>query len=159
MRFAGWIIVMTLSAPAAHAATDTTQFQVTATVVASCDVSANALAFGAYDPVAATPDDAATTISVTCTNGAGYEIGLDEGLGAGAAIAARRMQNGAEILQYGLFTDALRTQIWGETIGVDTVAAQGIGAVQVFTIYGRIPAQQSAPAGAYSDTILVTVTY
>lgn len=50
-------------AGAAQAATDTTTFQVTATVVASCNVSATDLAFGNYDPTAATDLDATSTVT------------------------------------------------------------------------------------------------
>ena len=49
---------------------------VTADVVASCSITANDLAFGDYDPVSSTPLDMATTIEVTCTNGADYTVSL-----------------------------------------------------------------------------------
>ena len=28
-----------------------------------------------------------------------------------------------------------------------------------YTIYGRVPAQQSVPSGSYNDTIVVTITF
>ncbi|MDX2232890.1 MAG: spore coat U domain-containing protein [Hyphomonadaceae bacterium] len=146
-------------ASAASAATATDTFQVTATVVASCSVDAANLSFGSYDPVSATPLDGSTSISVHCTNGAGYVLGLDEGVGASATVSARQMSNGGQTLTYALYQDSGRTTVWGETSGVNTVAGTGSGAVQTVTIYGRAPAQQAATAGSYTDTVTVTVTY
>lgn len=145
---------------AAHAAQDQDTFEVTATVVASCEVTAEDLDFGDYDPVSATPLDASTTLEVFCTNGTDYDIGLDAGEGAGATIAARRMTRaGGATLQYALYQDQTRTALWGPTEDVDAVAGTGTGEPQEFTIYGRAPINQTAPAGAYDDTITVTVSY
>jgi len=143
----------------AHAATDSDTMAVTATVVASCNVDASDLLFGNYDPVAASPLDVGTSIDVTCTNGTAYTVALDEGLGAGATIASRRMTAGADTLVYSLYRNAGRTNVWGETAGVDTVAGTGTGAAQDIDVYGRVTANQTAPAGAFSDTVTVTVTY
>jgi spore coat protein U-like protein len=147
-----------LCAPA-RAGTDTDAMAVTATVVASCDVAANDLNFLNYDPVSGAPVDASTTLEITCTNGAAYVVALDEGTGAGATIAARRMTSGANTLVYSLYRDAARTTLWGETSGVDTVAGTGSGTQQTLTVYGRAPTAQTAPAGAYADTVTVTVSY
>ncbi|MBL8550612.1 MAG: spore coat U domain-containing protein [Hyphomonadaceae bacterium] len=143
----------------AWAATATDSFDVTATVVASCIVSAVDLPFGAYDPTSATPLDQATTVAVTCTNGTGYTVGLDKGEGTGASIASRRMQDaGANQLVYSLYKDAGRSSLWGDS-GGQTVSGTGTGAQQTLDVYGRVPIHQAAIAGAYEDTVIVTVTY
>lgn len=148
-----------LSQNVAVAATSTTTFNVTATVAAACSVSANDLAFGAFVPTGPNVD-ATTTFSVTCTNNTPYDIGLNEGLAPGATVTTRQMLDGGNTLNYGLFQDAAYLTNWGDTVGVDTVALIGNGAAQVTTLYGRIPgAQATVPAGSYSDTITVTVTY
>lgn len=147
------------AAAPARAANVQTTFQVTATVVPACTVSASTLAFGVYDPTSASPTDAATNVGVTCTNGTAYDVGLDAGAGAGATIAARKMTHSADTLSYALYTDASRTALWGDTIGVNAVAGTGSGALQSLSVYGRIGAHQTAPAGAYTDTITVTVTF
>lgn len=147
-----------LCAPA-RAGTDTDTMAVTATVVASCDVAANDLDFMTYDPVSGSPVDASATLEITCTNGAAYVVALDEGVGAGATIAARRMTSGSDTLAYSLYRDASRSQLWGETNGVDTVAGTGSGTQQTLTVYGRAPTAQTSPAGSYADTVTVTVTY
>ncbi|MBI1185875.1 MAG: hypothetical protein GC206_00795 [Alphaproteobacteria bacterium] len=149
-----------LCAPApARAGADTDAMAVTATVVASCVVVANDLDFLTYDPVAGVDADASTTLEITCTNGAAYVVALDAGLGAGASIATRRMTSGGDTLAYSLYRDASRMQLWGETTGVDTVGGTGTGALQTLTVYGRAATAQTAPAGAYADTVTVTVTY
>lgn len=153
------LCLLSLAGPAS-AATDTTSFTVTATVLASCDVSANNLAFLNYDPISPTPRDVTTTIVVICTNGTGYDVGLNIGVGAGATYAARRMTHAGQTLAYSLYSDGAHSIVWGEAIGVDAVHGTGSGANQTLTVHGRIPAGQTAPAGGpYSDTITVTVTY
>lgn len=143
----------------ARADEDTDSFTVSATVLATCEIAANDLAFGAYDPVAAAHLDAATTLSVTCTNGTPYTVALDLGGGLGATTAARRMINGADTLNYTLYRDAARTQLWGQTIGVDTLAGTGAGSAATINLYGRVPMLQTAPSGAYEDTITVKVEW
>lgn len=143
----------------AHAGTDTDTFDVTATVLATCEITAQDLAFGNYDPVAASNLDAATTLSVTCTSGTSYQIGLNLGGGSGASTATRYMTQGGDTLSYTLYQDSGRTTLWGETLSTDTLSGIGTGSSAVVDVYGRIPMQQAAPAGAYSDTILVTVTW
>jgi spore coat protein U-like protein len=147
----------------AMAATDTTTFTVTATVVASCDVSADpALAFPDFTP-GGTDQVASANISVTCTNGHPYSVGLNQGL-YGASTAARLMQTGGGAqLSYALFTDAGYTTNWDNIGGTNTVAGTGDGpsTPDVIPVYGRILAASNAAAtpGNYSDTITVTVNY
>lgn len=164
MRFQGKsglaLLAMAALAPAsAWAGTDTASMAVSATVVASCDVSANAMAFGSYDPVSSTPLDSSTTLSVICTNGTGYEVSMNAGSGSGATIAARRMTGSSATLNYSLYRDSNRTNVWGATTGSNVVTGTGSGAAQSLNVYGRVPVNQTAPAGAYSDTVTVTVTW
>ena len=162
LRGAGTVplFLMLLSLPQPlRAATDSDTFQVTASVLAACSITANDLNFGNYNPVSGTPLNAATTLEITCTNGAAYEVGLSAGLGAGASVATRFMTNGGNQLAYSLYSDAARTSGWGETSGVNTVSGTGSGALQALTVYGQIPGGQSVPAGLYTDTVTATITY
>lgn len=145
---------------AAYAGSDTDSFEVTATVLASCEVSASDLAFGNYDPVSAAHLDADTSLSVTCTNGTPYYVSLSLGDGAGASIAQRRMTKSGdtETLDYVLYQDDQRSVLWGET-GADRLSGTGDGTPDTIDVYGRVPMQQAAPAGAYDDTIIVTVSW
>ncbi|HXG27581.1 MAG TPA: spore coat U domain-containing protein [Nevskiales bacterium] len=142
----------------AAAATTTTTFQVTATVTSACSVSATNLSFGAYDPTSAIPKDATSTINVTCTLLAPYAVRLSGG-GSGDT-AARVMDGGTSTdLGYQLYSDALRTTVWGNT-GTDDVAGVGGGLVAVpHTVYGRIAAGQDVEPGSYVDTVTVSVDF
>ena len=145
--------------PSAYADTDTDSFDVTAKVLASCDVTAGDLTFGDYNPVTASNLDGASVISLTCTSGTTYNVGLSLGDGAGASVATRYMTQGASTLGYTLYQNAGRTTVWGTTIGTNTRAGTGTGSAVNIDVYGRIPMQQAVPAGDYTDTIVVTVTW
>lgn len=146
-----------LASEAAQAATTSTTFAVTSTVQATCVVSATSLAFGAYTGAQA---NATASVTVSCTTTTAYNVGLSSGTASGATVTARKMSGpSSSLLSYSLFRDAARTQIWGETVGTETVTGTGNGTAQVLNVYGTVPAGQLSTPGSYSDTIVVTVTY
>ena len=141
----------------AMAAAATTTFQVSATVQATCLISASNLAFGTYTGVVA---NANSTITVTCTNTTPYNVGLNAGTATGATVTTRKMTGpSGAALNYALYQDSGFTKNWGLTIGTDTVAGTGNGSAQTLTVYGNIPAGQYVTPGAYLDTITATVSY
>ena len=144
----------------AFAATTSTTLNVDATVTASCSVSSSALSFGNVDPAGGNVDSTGG-ITVTCTNGTDWEATAGVGSGSGASYASRRMSSGANLLNYNIYTNAGRTNVWGDgTGGTVTIANTGSGAAQNVTVYGRVPSgQTTAVPGAYDDTVAVTVTY
>jgi len=150
----------------ASAAESTTTFQVSASVVANCLVSANNLPFGTYDPTAA-DRDVDTTVLVRCTNGTGYTVALNAGVTAGATLAQRLMVfGGTNFMNYNLYTTAGRTVIFGDGTGgtamiSGTGTGLGIAQQQTVDVFGRIPAGQfTLPIGTYTETtITVTVTF
>jgi spore coat protein U-like protein len=151
------ILALGLTPIAAIAATATTTFSVTATVQATCLVSATPMAFGTYTGAGATSTSA---VSVTCTNTTPYNVGLSAGSATGATVTTRSMTGpGAALLGYALFSDAARTVNWGQTIGTDTVTGTGNGLAQAITVYGQAAGSQYVAPGAYTDTITATVTY
>lgn len=140
------------------AATETTTFQVTATVADSCLVSATDLNFGAYNPAAGALDGT-STITAACTAETPYQIGLSAGNGT-PATTTRAMTDGAgNQLDYELYSDATRTAIWGATAGTTVAESALTGGALHYAVYGRIPASQYVPAANYVDTVTVTVTY
>jgi spore coat protein U-like protein len=144
--------------PAPVAAQTSANLAVTATVVANCSVSAGTLAFGNYDPTAGSPVDATASVGVTCTQGTVASVGLDTGtFGSGGQ---RRMSDGSAFLAYDLFKDAGRTDPWGDSGGARlTLAAAPSSAARAVTVYGRVAASQDLAIGAYTDTVVVTVTF
>ncbi len=150
---------LSVSTAQATAGTVTATMPVTITIQNACDVSSVApttMDFGTQGPLTSAVNQT-STISVTCTSGAAYNIGLDGG--SSGNINGRTMVNGSNSVAYQLYSDANHTTVWGNTIGTDTVASTGTGSSQAFTVYGRVPAQATPPAGTYNDTVNVTVTY
>jgi spore coat protein U-like protein len=149
----------------ANAVTATTTFQVTATVLKACLMTTPAtLAFGTYDPAAATPLSGTTTFNVTCTFGTPYSLGLNAGTNAGATVTTRAMTSptapaGNNKLSYGLFNDSAHTTNWDNS--TSATGYTGTGLPQAQTIYGQIPAGQYTAAAAtdYADTVTLTLTY
>jgi spore coat protein U-like protein len=151
------------SASAANPAIST--FQVTATVLKACTVSATPLAFGNYTPGSGALSNT-STINVACTKTSPYAVTLNGGSTAGGTIGQRLMTNGTQTLQYNLYTSNTYTTLLGDgtTSGSAKVTGTGNGlsAPNAITVYGQLPdsaANQNAPAGSYTDTITVSVSY
>lgn len=163
--------VFTAQVQAQTTSPQTTTFDVTITITASCDISSGAngvenLVFGSHDSFQ-TNVDQTTELKVTCTNGAAYNIGLSAGINPSAAndVNARRMKgessspnNAGDYVPYNLYSDASRATVWGETVGTNTIASTGTGAQQTYTIYGRVPSTNYT-VGDYRDTVTATVTF
>lgn len=134
-------------------------FLVSATVLPSCVVTATPLAFGTYT---STADSLQTnTLSVTCTVGTTYKVGLNAGQGTGATTTNRKMTGltvTTSTLNYSLYSNSGRTTNWGNQSS-DSVSGTGTGLPQSLTVYGKIPSGQNVAADTYNDTITVTVTY
>src|SRR5437868_9911714 len=109
------------------AGTTTTTFPVSAVINSACSVTASALSFGAYNPTSGSPLDGTSSISVYCTVGSAYTVALDIGTGGGA-YTARGIANGANVLDYNLYTSSARTTVWGDGTGAtSTVGGSGAG--------------------------------
>jgi len=145
----------------ALAATDTTTFNVTIDITASCNVDGAAptdVAFGSQ-PSTATNVDANGNLAVLCTPSTAYTIALNSGQN-GANVNGRAMANGTTLVPYQLYRAAARgaSDVWGETTGTNTVAGTGNGAIQNISIYGRVPSA-NFPVQAYSDVVTATLTF
>ncbi len=151
-------VLVSAVAPA-QASTSTATIAVSASVLSSCGVTALPLAFGTYSPTQSTNSTATTTIAVTCTNGTPYNVGMNAGTGTGATVATHKMTSGSNTLNYTLYQDSGYSTVWGTTIGTNTETGTGTGLVQTITVYGSITALQSVPAGSYTDSVTVTLTY
>jgi spore coat protein U-like protein len=148
-----------LGATQACAGTATGTIGVSLTINAACVFSSSApVAFTAQGVLTAAVNNTGT-VSTQCTNTLPYTVSLDQGAGTGATTSTRTMANGAATISYALYRDAARTQNWGKVIGTDTFAGTGNGAVQPLTVYGQVPAQTTPVAGAYADTVNVTITF
>jgi spore coat protein U-like protein len=130
----------------------------------ACTISTTAVAFGTYNPLSAAPKDGTGTINLACAPSVhAPEVALDGGLNG--SVSLRKLASGANRINYNLYTTTARTVIWGDgTSGTVTQTLSG-GTVSAgtrnfsATVYGRAPALQNVKAGAYADTITVTVTF
>ena len=127
------------------------------TALASCTTSATTLAFG---NVTFSTVNSTSTVTVNCTRSASFTVTLSTG--NGGSFSPRQMSSGTNHLNYNIYADSARTQIWGSgasgTVANSGSTPNGGGTVN-FTAYGQVPAQSSAAPGSYTDTITVTVTY
>jgi spore coat protein U-like protein len=137
--------------------TATATFSITAVITAACSISATNLTFGNYTGALI---NATSTVTVNCTNLAPFNIGLNAGNGSGATVTTRKMTGPASAtLGYSLFRDSGHTLNWGNTVGTDTLQETGTGSAVPYIVYGQVPASQFPATGAYTDTIVATVTY
>lgn len=133
-------------------------FTVSLTVLPSCSVSATKLTFPTSG-LLTTTNFATATIAALCSQTTPYTVSLSAGSGPGATVSNRKMTGPGGAIAYQLYRDAGRTQVWGDTAGVDTVSGTGSGSSQALTVYGAVPVQTSPAQGLYSDTVVVTLTY
>lgn len=136
-------------------------FSVIAAVAQTCQVTTNPLTFptpAGGDPSGVT---ATTTLTVTCTNHTGYEVGLDNGKNWDGS--SRRMRGGpthSDYVGYGLYQDSNNTVPWGNTPGNNGNTVTGTSSTENFTVYGQVNTSQGMPAGGdYFDAITVYVYY
>lgn len=136
-----------------EAATASASVTITASVAANCAVTSGSVAFGAYDPIVAndTADlDASGTFTVRCTKGVTAQVGLDNG--GNYSASTRRMNAGAEYLNYALYRNAGRTTVWDNTASRVAYTAANKSPFTM-TIYGRVPGGQDVGVGSYTDTV------
>ncbi len=143
MRFLSLFVLLTAVLFAAHAQ------------AGQCAVTAIPMSFGLYDSISSFPTDARGEISVICSPDVHTIVRLDPGRNSGGFFNPRKMSGTGGYLNYNLYIDAARTQIWGDGTGI-TSTKQGANNLSVF---GRIPPRQNVKAGVYNDFITVTVEW
>lgn len=149
-----------LVAPACTAGSSASfTFQVNATVVNDCTISAAPVNFGS-NGVLNGPVRATGSLSVRCTNNNAYRVTLNGGSVAND-VAARKMKpvSGSERIAYRL-SQTLDGAIWGDGSGSTTVhTGTGTGNTVGVTIYGMVPAQTTPAPGDYGDTVQATIAF
>jgi len=145
-------MALALASSNAIAAESTGTLVVEATVTNVCSVATTPVTFG---EVGLTNVNGNGSIAVTCTVFSPFAVALDGG--TTADINDRKMDNGlGDTIDYQLYTDAANTTVWGDGTVGSTVS--GVGPTQTLTVYGATSSGPEA-AGAYSDSVTVTVTY
>ena len=160
--FAGFLI-----SGSAVAGTAATTLDVSASVPGTCTVSANPLNFGEINGPNA--GFATGNVSVTCSAGITYFVGMDQGQHFNPGAVLRAMQNGAgDPLHYSIVKTSNGGGSWGDLQipggNFPADAAQGIGSGSAQSITYQAQTTQTGgsilTAGtAYSDTINITVEF
>lgn len=127
------------------------------------------LVFGIYDPSSPSPLDSITSIEVRCTGNpsAGqptfYTLYIDGGTTTSNPGDRKMDQPAVDRLDYALFKDSGRSDIWGDgsfgTSGLVQNLPSSGKANFIHTAFGRIFEAQSVMVGPYSDTLLVTIEF
>lgn len=140
---------------------------VSLTVENDCIITAPDLAFGSA-PLVGTFNPVTRTISIRCSAGTAYTVGLDNG--ANASGSTRRMRRAAtgDYLSYEIFRDTITTNRWG-TVGAERRSSASADSnpgiydgstLQGFSYRAVIdPGQPTPTAGTYTDTIILDVTF
>lgn len=145
-----------------YAGQDTGSILITATVDATCEINgySDGIFFGHYDGFAGPVDNIDGTVNILCTNGVPYTVSLGAGT-AGTDYLTNRLLDGpgSSTLQYQLFSDDFNT-VWGTLADDAEIGATSEGTTQDHPISARLYGGQfDAVAGAYQDTITVTLDY
>lgn len=151
--------IVALAASPARAEKRFTTLLVQSSVVPNCRIAVSDLSFAAYDPLAVHASsglDASAVLTVTCIRGITVNVLVDDGSHGSAGV--RRMASGPQNLGYELYRDASRSSRW-ERGNALALRAEGVFVPTTLGVYGRIPAGQVVPAGAYSDTVTATVDF
>ena len=94
------------------------------------------------------------TFAVTCTSTEGYTLTFDDGQNYLAPW--RRLRNGSDYLRYNLYHNG-SSLIWNSG---SPLSASGTGDSQTFTYQAILdPSQANAPAGVYTDNVLLIINY
>jgi spore coat protein U-like protein len=156
--------VLLAMAGSAQAATKSASFTVSASVGKNCIIGAGNLALGEF--VGDNNLTAESDITVRCTAGTSFSIALDDGV-TGTYAGRRMVGPGGDFLVYNLYTADTYAAVWGDDTGTTDLVGgtgEGMGLANELTrtVYGRLLAvdnQGPVAAGAYSDTIVATITY
>ena len=124
-----------------------------------CSITTTPVTFGVYDVFSTTALTSTGSVNYRCY---GWEHKRTVYLSRGSALSnnPRQMTRGAYRLDYNLYLDAARTQIWGDP---NPYSFSDTGwdwyPNETLTIYASIPAGQDVPAGAYTDAIVATLNF
>ena len=153
-----------------------------------CSITAIPVNFGDFVTISPASLDTVGAVTVSCSGVLSYSVIIGPGSNSGGIFSPRKMAQNGYTLNYNLYIDPARTQVWGDGTGstfvqsvttppfVPTSLPSGasggkkgsakrklnlaLGARKdTFVVYGRIPPGQVIPAGQYSDNLTVTVVF
>jgi spore coat protein U-like protein len=162
IRPAWWLLLACAGASPARAAATT------------CTLTPTSAVFGSYDPASTTALSVIATGTINCTyTGTGFDATLTLSTGSSGSYAPRTLVLGTHKLNYNVYLDPAHTAVLGNgssgTYAITICFAGGTftcpggggtsGVTLSAPIYGMLPGGQDVPAGTYSDTLVLTITY
>jgi spore coat protein U-like protein len=136
----------------ADAATATSSFTVTANVLTACTIgSANITA--SYDPNLPSATTATGAVTLHCTRGTHYDVGL------ASSHAWTLVSAAGDALNYSILKDASNVQWTNIGSGLVSGVAATFATPVTLVATASIPNGQDVPAGSYSDLVTATVTF
>lgn len=98
-------------------------------------------------------------LSIQCSAGTSPILTVTSGVNDGKSTGGTRaLADGAgHFAPYDIYTDAAHTQILANNGTINLTASTGVA--QTVNIYGKSPGKVGLPAGTYTDTIAVTLTF
>ncbi len=146
---------LVLDSSTAEAATDNDTFEVRATVVGTCTITAADLVFPNYANGSPVAETGSADFSVNCAGAAATPVAAQLKFDTGSGTFAMT-ESGGDSLNYGLYADSGLSDAFAEgTDKLVTISAEP----QTVTVYGQIPSGQSGALGTYSQTVTATLTY
>ena len=133
-------------------------------VLAVCTVSTAPADFGTYNVLLPGAHDIVTSITVDCNETPPPDVTISVGPSpnsGGFDPRQMKLSGGSEFLNYNLYIDSGRTQIWGDGSGSTFTLTDKVfkKATWIASVYGRIPPEQDISVGSYSETLLVTIVW
>ncbi|WP_392562991.1 spore coat protein U domain-containing protein [Orbus sturtevantii] len=132
-----------------------------------CMVNAPDINFGSA-PLSSSFNPVTQTITIYCTKGANYSVGLSNG--ANNSNTQRRLMFNSNYLNYEIYQGSTNKLRWGKSsgerrlsTGADINPGQGSGvstSMQGFIYQAAIlQGQATPPAGVYTDTVILDITF
>jgi len=139
----------------------------------SCMVStAGSINFMTYNPASGAPTLASAAVTLTCTNSGSGSLqrvawNMLVSDGSSGDCKARAMPGASESLNYNIYQNSIAGGVWGNLAcgtfpaGQMTLTPGGGGNTRSVTntLYGLIPAGQFVGAGAYTENLLLTISF
>ena len=139
-------------------------FYLVGNAAAVCTVSTAPVDFGSYNVLLTAATDTESSITVDCNEAPPATVTISIGPSpnsGGFEPRQMKLSGGSEVINYNLYTDSGRTQIWGDGNGSTFTLTDMVFKREPWlaTIYGRIPPGQNVSIGNYSETLTVTIVW
>lgn len=141
----------------ASAGTASASATITVNYAAACTVSVGSLEVGVTDRTQSTPGEIGVTVN--CSNTIPWSFVVDYGLYPSSPFRRAKHTTSNFYGQYRLYKDAARTQYLTDTTTVTGTGTGSNQSVSIHFLYANGDLPTNAPAGTYSDTITLTLTY